>query len=123
MCRHPRRQRGTRLWPQPPERPGRSCLLGERSLLQLTSDRLVGLVAADAIYVVTERRYGELVRAQLPGATVIEEPIGRNTAAAVALAAEAIDRPEDEVMAILPADQRIARPDVYADVLGWPAHG
>lgn len=110
---------GTRLWPlSTPERPKPFLpLLGARSLLQLTADRLAGLVAADAVYVVTERRYGELVRAQLPAATVVEEPIGRNTAAAVALATVAIDRAEDEVMAILPADQRIARPDVYADVL------
>ena len=110
---------GTRLWPlSTPDRPKPFLpLLGERSLLQLTSDRLAGFVAHDAVYVVTDRRHGDLVRAQLPDAQLVEEPTGRNTAAAVALAAVAIDRPEDEVMAILPADQRIARPDVYLRVL------
>jgi mannose-1-phosphate guanylyltransferase len=110
---------GTRLWPlSTPDRPKPFLpLLGERSLLQLTSDRLVGLVADDAIYVVTDRRYGDLVRAQLPHMQLVEEPMGRNTAAAVALAAVAIDRPDDDVMAILPADQRIARPDAYLRVL------
>jgi mannose-1-phosphate guanylyltransferase len=110
---------GTRLWPlSTPDRPKPFLpLLGERSLLQLTSDRLAGLVADDAIYVVTDRRYGGLVRAQLPQARLVEEPMGRNTAAAVALAAVAIDRPDDDVMAILPADQRIAQPDVYLRVL------
>jgi mannose-1-phosphate guanylyltransferase len=110
---------GTRLWPlSTPDRPKPFLpLLGERSLLQLTSDRLAGLVADDAIYVVTDRRYGDLVRAQVPHARLVEEPMGRNTAAAVALAAVAIDRPDDDVMAILPADQRIARPDGYLRVL------
>ena len=110
---------GTRLWPlSTPERPKPFLpLLGERSLLQLTADRLAGLVEADAIYVVTDRRYGDLVHVQLPGAQLIEEPMGRNTAAAVALAAVAVDRADDEVMAILPADQRIARPAVFREVL------
>jgi mannose-1-phosphate guanylyltransferase len=110
---------GTRLWPlSTPDRPKPFLpLLGERSLLQLTSDRLAGVVADDAIYVVTDRRYRGLVRAQLPHAVLVEEPMGRNTAAAVALAAVAIERPDDDVMAILPADQRIARPDVYVRVL------
>ena len=42
-----------------------------------------------------------------PAANVLGEPVGRNTAAAVALAAEAIDRPDDEVMIVLPADQAV----------------
>ena len=110
---------GTRLWPlSTQERPKPFLpLLGERTLLQLTADRLAGLVADDAVYVVTDRRYGDLVRAQLPRATVIEEPMGRNTAAAVALATIAIDRPDDDVMAILPADHRIARPEAYVRIL------
>ena len=110
---------GTRLWPlSTPERPKPFLpLLGERTLLQLTADRLAGLIADDAVYVVTDHRYGDLVRAQLPVATVVEEPLGRNTAAAVALATVAIDRPDDDVMAILPADHRIARPATFTEVL------
>ena len=36
---------------------------------------------------------------------LVLEPMGRNTAAAIALAALAIERPDDEVMVVLPADQ------------------
>ena len=110
---------GTRLWPlSTPERPKPFLpLLGERTLLQLTADRLTGLVEPSDVFVVTDRRYGRLARAQLPGASVIEEPVGRNTAAAAALAVAAIERPADAVMVILPADHRIARPDVYTAVL------
>ena len=110
---------GTRLWPlSTPDRPKPFLpLLGDRSLLQLTADRLAGLLDPDAIFVVADRRHSDLVRAQLPSATVIEEPIGRNTAAAIALAAVAIARPADEVMVVLPADHRIAREALFRDVL------
>jgi mannose-1-phosphate guanylyltransferase len=62
------------------------------------------------VYVIVDRRHLGLVAEQLPQvptANVIGEPIGRNTAAAVALAAEAIDRPDDEVMLVLAADAHI----------------
>ena len=51
------------------------------------------------------------------------EPMGRNTAAAIALAVLAIDRSEDEVMVVLPADAHIdpAREGVYRDILGKAA--
>ena len=54
---------------------------------------------------VTDQRYGALVRAQVPDVRILVEPSGRNTAAAIALATLAIDRPDDEVMLVLPADQ------------------
>jgi mannose-1-phosphate guanylyltransferase len=101
---------GTRLWPlSSPERPKPFLpLLGEKTLLQLTADRLMGVVDPEAIFVVTDRRYTAFVERQLPTATVLSEPKGRNTCAAIALATVAIDRPENEVMLVLPADQTIA---------------
>lgn len=105
---------GTRLWPL--SRP--ACpkpflpLIGDRTLLQRTWDRIVpDLVAAEDVAVVTDRRYEALVLAQLPGleaGMVLCEPDGRNTAAAVAYAAAALDRPDDEVMLVLPADHLVA---------------
>lgn len=120
---------GTRLWPlSAPDRPKPFLpLLGERTLLQLAADRLLegpelGLTVSD-IAVVTDRRYAALVRAQLPGVTVLEEPMGRNTAAAVALATVALDRDEDDVMLVLPADQTIEREDVFRATLAAAARG
>jgi mannose-1-phosphate guanylyltransferase/mannose-6-phosphate isomerase len=104
---------GTRLWPlSRPERPKPFlALVGERTLLQRTWDRIVpNLVAAEDVAVVTDRRYSNLVREQLPGllpGMLLAEPTGRNTAAAVAFAAEALDRPDDEVMLVLPADHLV----------------
>jgi mannose-1-phosphate guanylyltransferase len=116
---------GTRLHPlSRPERPKPFLpLLGTESLLQRTAVRLLdgpelGLAPGD-ITVVTDRRYESLVRAQLPGVGVLLEPMGRNTAAAIALATLAIDRPDDEVMVVVPADAHIdpGRDGVYRAVL------
>jgi mannose-1-phosphate guanylyltransferase len=108
---------GTRLHPlSRPECPKPFLpLLDDRSLLQRTVARLAGLT--DDITVVTDRRYERLVKAQVPEAALVLEPLGRNTAAAIALAALAIDRPDDEVMVVLPADQTVERDEVFRAVL------
>ena len=108
---------GTRLHPlSRPERPKPFLpLLGTGSLLQATAERL----PTTDITVVTDRRYERFVRDQLPGARILLEPMGRNTAAAITLATVAIDRPEDEVMIVVPADAHVdpERDGVYRDVL------
>ena len=98
---------GTRLHPlSRPERPKPFLpLLGDESLLQATERRLRRLT--DDITVVTESRYERLVRDQLPDAALLLEPMGRNTAAAIALATIALDRPPDDVMLVVPADAHI----------------
>ncbi len=108
---------GTRLHPlSRPERPKPFLpLLDDRSLLQGTVERLTGLT--DDITIVTDRRYEQLVRRQAPSAALLVEPLGRNTAAAIALATLMIERPDDEVMVVLPADQTVERTDVFRDVL------
>lgn len=106
---------GTRLHPlSRPERPKPFLpLLGERSLLQATADRL----PTDDVTVVTDRRYERQVREQLPDAAVLVEPMGRNTAAAIALATAAVDRADDEVMIVVPADAHVVDQPLYTDVL------
>lgn len=97
---------GTRLHPlSRPERPKPflPLLPSGETLLQATARRL----PTDDITVVTERRYERFVRDQLPNANVLLEPMGRNTAAAIAFATIAIDKPEDEVMLVVPADAYI----------------
>jgi mannose-1-phosphate guanylyltransferase len=104
---------GTRLWPlSTPVRPKPFLkLLGDETLIQRTVARLSPLVSPQDVYVIADRKLLSLVAEQLPAipvANLIGEPVGRNTAAAVALAAEAIDRPDDEVMLVLAADANIA---------------
>jgi mannose-1-phosphate guanylyltransferase/mannose-1-phosphate guanylyltransferase/mannose-6-phosphate isomerase len=114
---------GTRLWPlSDPARPKPFLpLLGDESLIQRTVRRLEPLAAAADVTVVTDGRYGPLVREQLPGIRMVAEPVGRNTAAAVALAALSIDGSPDEVMAILPADHAVADEAGFRRLLGTAA--
>ena len=67
------------------------------------------------VTVVTDQRYEQLVRAQLPDVRVLIEPAGRNTAAAIALATVAVDRPDDDVMIVLPADHFIRDEGVFRE--------
>jgi mannose-1-phosphate guanylyltransferase len=109
---------GTRLHPlSRPERPKPflPLLKSGETLLQATARRL----PTQDITVVTERRYERFVRDQLPDAHVLLEPMGRNTAAAIAFATIAIDKPDDDVMLVIPADAYID-PDsegLYTSVL------
>ena len=120
---------GTRLWPlSRPETPKPFLpLLGDDSLLQRTIARIVGHaeldLGADDLAVVTERRYGPMVREQVPGALVIAEPLGRNTAAAIALATLRVDRDPHDVMLVLPADAHIdpARDGAYRQAIAAAA--
>ncbi len=126
---------GTRLWPlSRPECPKPFLsLVGDRTLLQRTWDRIVpGLVDAADVAVVTDRRYAGLVQAQLPALCadmLLAEPVARNTAAAVALAATSLGRPNDEVMVVLPADHLVADEPAFrallrrAAALAAEAHG
>jgi mannose-1-phosphate guanylyltransferase/mannose-6-phosphate isomerase len=114
---------GTRLWPlSRPECPKPFLpLLGDRTLLQRTWDRIVPeLVPAAEVAVVTESRYRGLVREQLPNlgeSRLLAEPVARNTGAAVALAVAALDRPADEVMLVLPADHLVADEPAFRALL------
>jgi mannose-1-phosphate guanylyltransferase len=114
---------GTRLHPlSRPEHPKPFLpLVTSETLLQATVARLAGVT--DDITIVTDRRYERLVRTQLPGVQLLLEPLGRNTAAAIALAALALDRPDDEVMLVLPADQAVQQPGVFGGILRDAAEG
>lgn len=114
---------GTRLWPlSRVARPKPFLrLLGDRTLLQDTVARLAPLIGPHDVYVVTDERYAELVREQLPQVppgNIVLEPVGRNTAAAVALAALLVARPDDEVMVVLPADHRVTDERGFRAALG-----
>ncbi len=118
---------GTRLWPLSRSRrpkPFLPLLEGNRTLLEAAVSRLAPLIAPEDVFVVTDTRYASLVQEvapQVPAANIIGEPFGRNTAAAVALMAHAIDRPADEVMVVLPADPAIGDEEGFRDGLAAAA--
>lgn len=110
---------GTRLWPlSRPDRPKPFLpLLGEESPFQRTVARVRELVGSDDLYCIADRRYGHLIAQQAPDVRHVVEPLARNTAPAIALATVVLDRPEDEVMVVLPADHHIADEPRFRDVL------
>ncbi len=117
---------GTRLWPlSRPDRPKPFLApLGGATLLRRTVDRLAPLVLPMDVFVLTDTRHADLVREQLPempAGNLVAEPEGRNTAAAIALAAVAIDRPDDDVMLVLPADHLVLDEQGFRSVLAAAA--
>jgi len=118
---------GTRFWPLSlPSKPKQFLtLFGDRTMLQLTVDRLAGLVPTERILVLTNGRHAGLVRRQLPqipAANVIGEPVARDTAAAVTLAAVLCEaRFGDPVMAVLTADHLIQPVDLFQKTLSSAA--
>ncbi|AHE96989.1 mannose-1-phosphate guanylyltransferase/mannose-6-phosphate isomerase [Thioalkalivibrio paradoxus] len=102
---------GTRLWPLSRRQLPKQFLRleGDRSLLEATLDRLQPLVEPANALVVTgcEHARGEAYQALRPFRTLLE-PVGRNTAPAIALAAAWLSRKgDDPVMVVLPADHVI----------------
>lgn len=111
--------RGERFWPlSRREKPKQFLpLLGHRTMLQLTADRLKGLLGPEDIYVVTDILYQGLVQEQLPELNpshIICEHCGRDTSAAAGLAAVYIQRRDPQgIMLVLPADHFIADLEVF----------
>src|SRR5579871_6911702 len=112
--------RGTRFWPRSRMRTPKQLLniVGEDTMLEQTIARLRPLVPPERIWTVTNREQAAGVAKQMPPLArqrVLTEPIGRNTAAAIALAAIHVRHAAkgDALMAVLPADHYIANPERY----------
>lgn len=113
---------GSRLWPLSRQQLPKQFLRldGEVSLLEATINRLHPMVESHDVWVVTGEKhavgeaYADLVRYNQ-----ILEPVGRNTAPAIALAAALLmdQSGEDPVMVVLPADHVIKRPAAFRERL------
>lgn len=120
---------GTRFWPASTEARPKQFLtfFGERSLLQLSYDRVAPLVGRDRVLVLTSQRFVGLVREQLPdlpAENIVGEPARRDTAAAVALGALLVEaRFGDAVIATLTSDHLIRPADDFRAALLSAAKG
>ena len=105
--------KGERFWPQSRERHPKHLLpiVGDQPMLVQTVARVRPLVPARRILVVTSATQKKQVASlcpRIPRENIIAEPTGRDTAAAVGLAALLIERRDPAgVFAILPADHAI----------------
>jgi mannose-1-phosphate guanylyltransferase len=112
--------RGTRFWPRSRVRTPKQLLniVGKETMLEQTVARLRTLVPPANVWTVTNAEQAVEVRKQLPAPArpgVLTEPLGRNTAAAIALAALHVRHASDgdALLAVLPADHYIANPERY----------
>jgi mannose-1-phosphate guanylyltransferase len=117
--------RGTRFWPRSRTRSPKQLLniVGRKTMLEQTYERLRPLFPNAHIWVVTHHEQSGGVRrqlGQLPSPHVLIEPVGRNTAAAIGLAAIHLSKQEsggDALMAVLPADHFIGKPARYRQIV------
>ena len=105
---------GTRFWPFSRESRPKQFLDffgGGRTLLQMTFDRFAKLIPVENIYIVTNQRYVDLVKEQLPllkEKQILLEPARRNTAPCIAYATYHIKacNPEANIV-VSPSDHLI----------------
>lgn len=116
--------RGERFWPVSREKTPKQllALLGRKSFLQEAVERVLPLVPAKNIFVITNQVQAPTVAKQLPKipqANIVAEPVGRDTCAAVTLGAALVGaRSTTGVMAVLPADHVIPNAKKFQQVLG-----
>ena len=114
---------GTRFWPVSRAHFPKQFLVlqGTQSLLQATASRIAPLIPPSRIYVVTAAHLQAPTMSQLPevpSANILSEPVGRNTAAAVGLAAWHLMALDPEAMlVVLPADHAIADRTAFCESL------
>jgi mannose-1-phosphate guanylyltransferase len=104
---------GTRFWPRSRQKKPKQflTLVGDRTLLQQTLDRIEALAPAEKSWVITSAAHREECGKQLPELpkeNIVGEPVGRDTAACIGLGAALIaKRDPDAAMIVMPADHVI----------------
>ena len=116
--------RGERFWPRSRRNLPKQFLSltnDGKTMIQLTVERILPLVAPEDIYIATNKAYMPLVKDQLPDIpteNILCEPIGRNTAPCIGLGAMHISHKyDDSVMLVLPSDHLIKDGDCFREVL------
>jgi len=106
--------RGTRFWPRSRIRTPKQLLniVGSETMLRMTMGRLLGVCEARNFWAVTNEEQAAGVRRELGGVSashILAEPVGRNTAAAIGLAAIHLAHEHgDALMGVVPSDSYVA---------------
>lgn len=115
--------RGTRFWPKSREKMPKHLqdIFGKKTIIQETVDRIGPLIPAKNILIVTGAGHSDELMQQLPDLpkeNIIIEPVGRNTAPCIGLAAVHIKKMNPEgVMVVLPSDHYIADDESFRRTL------
>ena len=114
---------GTRLWPlsrkNTPKQFGK--IIGDKSTLQQTVDRILPEFAPSDIYIATGSRYEKIVKEQLPqipNSNFIFEPEMRDVGPAIGLVATILEKiDKDEPIAILWSDHLVKNQEQFRNAL------
>jgi mannose-1-phosphate guanylyltransferase len=115
--------KGARFWPRSREKMPKHLLdiLSERTMIRETVDRIRPLIPAERTLIVTGKSHAaELIRQlpEIPPENILIEPVGRNTAPCIGLAAlHILKRVPDAVMLVLPSDHRIGDEATFLRIL------
>ena len=116
---------GSRFWPlSTSEYPKQFIdILGcGRALIQLTVDRFKGICPMQNFWVVTNAKYVDIVKQQLPGIPsehILAEPAARNTAPCIAWACWSIKKEDPSAnVVVTPADAVVMNPEEFRRVIG-----
>jgi mannose-1-phosphate guanylyltransferase len=105
--------RGTRFWPLSRKRRAKQLLPlnSAKSMIQETIERLAPLAPSDKFWIITNSDLRGPILGELPGlnpAQVLAEPVGRNTAPAIGMAAFILERTDPSaVIGMFPSDHVI----------------
>jgi mannose-1-phosphate guanylyltransferase/mannose-6-phosphate isomerase len=116
---------GARLWPASRRLQPKQLLplVDDRSMLRATIDRVASLGSVTPPIIVTSGLHADAIEHELASAsqseaTLILEPMGRNTAPAIAVAAlEALTMGGEPLLLVLPSDHTIADEKAFADAV------
>src|ERR1035441_1691805 len=115
--------RGTRFWPRSRRRPAKQVLdvAGDGSLIQATVARLAPVIPPQRMWILTNEYLRRTIIRQLPEVPqnqILAEPMQRNTAPAIGLAAHILRSLDpDAVMGVFPSDHVVGKPAAYRAVL------
>ena len=114
---------GTRFWPKSRHTRAKQFLsiFGRQSLIQSTLARFRKIVDDDKIYIVAKACQAKLLKEQvpwIPGKHLLFEPLGKNTAPCIGLAAVHISQKDpDAVIVVSPADHLVKKEDRFCKVI------
>ena len=115
--------RGTRFWPLSRKRRAKQLLAldGKQTMIQQTVSRLLPFAPAKRFWIITNEDSRREIARQIPRLSkqqIIAEPVGRNTAPAIGLAAFILLRSDPEaVIGLFPSDHVIGDENRYRQVL------
>ena len=114
--------KGERFWPMSTsKRPKQFLSLTEsnKTMIQLTIDRIAPLVNLEDIYVVTNKNYKDVIKDQIPQIkeeNILYEPVGKNTAPCIAYATMVIKKRYDDAnVIVLSSDHVIKNINLFLD--------